>query len=135
MSTPALSATCGATVQLSSESKVICYIEHSHDMYIPNSLIAVCENGDANLTTDSTVHALCYNEVWYDVVVPIGNTTSTEGANEEMSVAGDQSSVALSAALGSLFGVSVLALITVLAISVVLVARNSRKNRGVTPTG
>ena len=99
MSTPALSATCGATVQLSSESKVICYIEHSH--VHTNSLIAVCKNGDATLTTDSTVRALCYNEVWYDVVVPIGNTTSTEGANEETSVAGDQSSIALSAALGS----------------------------------
>ena len=80
------------------------------------------------------VHALCYNEVWYDVVVPIGNTTSTEEGNEE-SVAGDQSSVASSAALGSLFGVSLLALIAVVAISVVLVVRNSRKNGGVTPTG
>lgn len=104
--------------------------------YLPST---VCNDGEANITA-STVNALCYNGVWYDVVQrtqPTGADPShsevmtelTSHATESMeqSAAKGQGSGVLGAALGSLFAITLLGLVAVATVFVLWVVRSNKK--------
>lgn len=84
-------------------------------------IAAVCEEGAVNITASTgTANAFCYGGVWYDVVL---RTQSAPGGGGDSRGRGRDAG----AVLGSLLGVSVLALTAVSIFFILWVLKNRKK--------